>query len=102
MGKWCKVHFSTRLSAKRSFAVRGFSFHFRRIVHPVTIRKALQSHILNSTRPYKGLQLTQCCHAGRLNWARAHVWWTRRQWGSVLFSDESKFNVSFADCRLRV
>ena len=73
------------------------SFQTNRVV---TIRMALQSHGLKSTCPYKGLQLTQCRRAKRLNWARAHVRWTRRQWDSVWFSDESKFNVSFADGRL--
>ena len=77
-------------------------FHFRRLVHPVTIRRALQSHGLKSRRPYKGLQLTQYRRAGRFNWATAHMRWTRRQWGSVLFSDESKFKVTFAGDRLRV
>ena len=81
MGKCCKVHFSNTLkqSAKQSFAVRGFSFHFRRIVHPVMMKRAVQPHRLKSRRLYKGLQLTQCRRAGRLNLARAHVRWTRRQ-----------------------
>ena len=38
--------------------------------------------------------------AGRLTWTRAHARRLRRQWGTVLFSDESKFNVSFSDGRL--
>ena len=40
--------------------------------------------------------------AVRLNWARAHLRWNRRQWGSVLFSNESKFNVQNCDGRTRV
>ena len=40
--------------------------------------------------------------AQRLNWARAHLRWIRRQWGSVLFTDESKFNVQNCDGRYRV
>ena len=80
----------------------GFSFHFSRFVHRLTIRRALKSHGLKCRRPYKGLLLTQRRRVGRLTWARAHLTWTRRQWGSVLFSDESKFNLSFADGRQRV
>ena len=38
----------------------------------------------------------------RLNWARAHLRWNRRQWGSVLFTNESKFNVQNCDGRTRV
>ena len=37
-----------------------------------------------------------------MNWARTHLRWIRRQWGSVLFTDESKFNVQNYDGRYRV
>ena len=80
----------------------GFSFHFGRFVHPVTVRRALESHGLKCKRPYKALLLTQRRRIGRLTWAMAHLRWTRRQWSSVLLSDESKFNLSFADGRQRV
>lgn len=53
-------------------------------------------------RPKKGSILTNRHKAGRLGWARAHFRWTRRQWGAVLFSDESKFNVQNSDGRTRV
>ena len=46
--------------------------------------------------------LTNRHKAQRLNWARAHLRWIRRQWGSVLFTDESKFNVQNCDGRYRV
>lgn len=36
----------------------------------------------------------------RLQWGR--VSWTQRQWISILFSDESKFDVSVGDARRRV
>lgn len=32
-----------------------------------------------------------------LNWARAHRQWTRRQWNQAVFTDESRFNLNFAD-----
>ena len=38
----------------------------------------------------------------RLNWANRYRRYTRRQWSSVIFSDESKFNLSHADGRIRV
>ena len=38
----------------------------------------------------------------RLLWCRRHLNWTRRQWGDVLFTDESKFNVYMADGRQHV
>ena len=42
-------------------------------------------------------------HAAQLKACRArvHLGLTRRQWRNVLFSDESRFNVSFADGRVR-
>ena len=46
--------------------------------------------------------LTNRHKAQRLNWARAHLRLNRRQWGSVLFTDESKFNVQNCDGRARV
>ncbi|GBN38035.1 hypothetical protein AVEN_50387-1 [Araneus ventricosus] len=30
---------------------------------------------------------------GRLHWAREHLSWTPEQWGHVLFTDESRFNI---------
>ena len=33
----------------------------------------------------------------QLEWAKAHVNWTRGNWKSVLFSDESKFNIFGSD-----
>lgn len=38
----------------------------------------------------------------RLTWAKDHVNWSQDQWNSVLFSDESKFDVSVVDQRGRV
>ena len=35
----------------------------------------------------------------RLEWAKAHVNWTGGNWKSVLFSDESKFNIFGSDGR---
>ena len=33
----------------------------------------------------------------RLSWAKQHVSWTKAQWDSVIFSDESKFNLHSSD-----
>lgn len=38
----------------------------------------------------------------RLAWAKARSSWTQRQWDSVIFSDESKFDVCVGDTRKRV
>ena len=38
----------------------------------------------------------------RLGWAQNHVRWNQRRWNRVLFSDESRFCVSFTDRRARI
>ena len=37
-----------------------------------------------------------------LRWARHHLCWTRALWARVLFTDESRLRLSFADWRIRV
>nr|CAA82360.1 putative transposase [Drosophila hydei]prf//2013359A transposase [Drosophila hydei] len=38
----------------------------------------------------------------RLQWARERMSWTQRQWDTIIFSDEAKFDVSVGDTRKRV
>ena len=38
----------------------------------------------------------------RLAWVVAHERWYQPQWNSVLFSDESRFTLSYADGRQRI
>ncbi len=42
------------------------------------------------------------CHQRRLTWAKKNTNWTVAQWSKVLFSDESKFCISFGNQVLRV
>ena len=53
-------------------------------------------------RPYVGQVLTARHRAARLQWAQRHFLWRRHQWARVLFSDESRFNLSHHDGRIRV
>ena len=53
-------------------------------------------------RPYVGQVLTARHRAARLQWAQWHFRWGRQQWARVLFSDESRFNLSHHDGRIRV
>ena len=39
--------------------------------------------------------------AARLQWAQRHFRWGRQQWARVLFSDESRFNLSHHGGRIR-
>lgn len=67
-----------------------------------TIRNRLNSEGLNGRRPYVGIPLTAEHARNRVNWATIHRRWRQGQWNNVLFSDESRFCVQFADGRLRV
>jgi len=67
-----------------------------------TVRNRLYEDGRSAFRPLKFPKLTARHRVNRLAWATNHVTWTRRQWSSVMFSDESKFNITRADGRLRV
>ena len=68
-------------------------------VSDMTIRNMLHAAGLRGRRPYVGIPLTHRHRQARVDWARAHRQWRQRQWNQVLFSDESRFNLSFADGR---
>ena len=67
-----------------------------------TIRNRLHEVNMRSRRAAVRLPLTRTHCAYRLAWARRHVAWTRQQLSRVLFSDESRFTLSFNDGRIRV
>lgn len=67
-----------------------------------TVRRRLKQGGLRCRRPFIGNSLTPRHREARLQWAVAHARWYAPQWDNVLFSDESKFNIFFADGRLRV
>ncbi|CDQ97158.1 unnamed protein product [Oncorhynchus mykiss] len=51
---------------------------------------------------HQGLDLTAVQHRNRLQWANAHLRWPLARWRSVLFTDESRFQLYRADGRQRV
>ena len=67
-----------------------------------TFLNRLQSAGLKAHGPYVGVLLTVRHRRLKLNWARGHCRWSRRRWNRVLFTNESRFNVQFADGRLQV
>ena len=73
-------------------------------VSPQTVLRRLRigPAPIRPRRPYVGQILNRLNRHRRMLWARRHRHWRRAQWSRVLFSDESRFNVSFADGRLRV
>ena len=62
-----------------------------------TFLNRLRSADVKAHRPYVGVPLTVRHRRLKLNWARGHYRWSRRRWNRVLFMDEPRFNVQFAD-----
>ena len=48
------------------------------------------------------MELKRRHRIARLQWVRARLRWRRNTWQSILFSDESKFNLKFSDGRGRI
>ena len=67
-----------------------------------TVRNRLRAANLRSYRPALRTPLTNGHRRVRRDWCRRHVRWNLRQWSTVYFSDESRFNVKFNDGRIRV
>ena len=63
------------------------------------IRRILKSAGLKARSPAKKPKLTVKHRDDRRLWCTQHLRWTAQDWGSVLFSDESSFNVSHGDAR---
>ena len=66
-----------------------------------TIRNRLRTAGLRARRPYFGPIHTRVHRQQRPLWARRHVRFTQRQWNTMVFSDKSRFTLSFADGRIR-
>ncbi|GFX74798.1 transposable element Tcb2 transposase [Trichonephila clavipes] len=67
-----------------------------------TIRRHLAEGHLGSWRPLRGLPLTPTHRRLRLEWCYERGNWTAAEWKHVVFSDESRFNLSSDDNRVRV
>ena len=67
-----------------------------------TVRNRLHEFDLQSRRPAIRIPLTPDHRQVRLAWCRHHQHWNRQQWSRILFTDESRFTVSFNDGRRRV
>ena len=85
--------FQTATSSARQYGI-GEQTVLRRL------RQAQQP--IRPRRPYVGEVLTARHRAARLQLAQRHFLWGRQQWARVLFSDESRFNLSHHDGRIRV
>ncbi|GFV94674.1 transposable element Tcb2 transposase [Trichonephila clavipes] len=62
-----------------------------------TLRRHLTEGHLGSRRTLRVLPLTPTHRRIRLEWCRARGNWTAAEWNQVVFSDESRFNLSTDD-----
>ncbi|GFU98998.1 transposable element Tcb1 transposase [Trichonephila clavipes] len=67
-----------------------------------TIRRRLAEGHLGSRYPLRVLPLTPTPQRVRLKWCHARGNWTAAEWNKVMFSDESRFNLSSDHNRVRV
>ena len=62
----------------------------------------LGDHGIRCRRPYKGQILQRRHRQNRLHWARDMIHNRRQNWTDVVFSDESRYSLRFADGRVRL
>lgn len=107
----CTTRREDRAIARTALATRTCTArHIRQQVVPPgnvgisdqTIRNRLREIGLRSRRPAVRVPLTQAHRIARRTWSAQHLRWTRLQWSTVLFTDESRFTLSFNDGRIRV
>ncbi|GFV64447.1 transposable element Tcb2 transposase [Trichonephila clavipes] len=67
-----------------------------------TIRRRLAAGHLGSQHPLRVLPLTPTHRRLRLEWCRARRKWIAAEWNQVVFSDESRFNLSSDNNCVRV
>ncbi len=67
-----------------------------------TARNRLREAHLHARHPHRGLDLTAVRRRNRLEWANAHIRWRLALWWGVLFTDESRFSLYWANGRQRV
>lgn len=66
-------------------------------VHVSTVKRRLNNLGLNGRRPSKKPLISVKNRKARLSFATKYKSWTPQQWSTVLFSDESKFNIFSSD-----
>ena len=94
--------FLTRLSLRNRFATstelrRDMMEQSGANISARTIRRRLLNAGLAARCPRKKPLLTKNMTLAKLKWAKDHRDWTVEQWRSVIFSDESKFNMHGSD-----
>lgn len=80
-------------------SIRAEMHHRNVNVSARTVRRRLLKAGFTARRPIRKPYLTNKMKKKRLEWAKAHRYWTVQQWKNVLWSDESKFNLYSNDGR---
>ncbi len=95
------LHLQDRLRPATRTAAVTIGLH-NQIISAQTVRNRLREAHLHARRPHWGLDLTAVHRRNRLEWANAHIRWRLALWRGVLFMDESRFSLYWADSRQRV
>ena len=91
------THLRHRFQTVTSSA-RQHGFSKQTVLH--RLRQAWEP--IRPRRLYVGKVLTACHRSAHLQWAQWHFSWGQQYWARVLFYDESRFNLSHHDSRIRV
>ena len=95
--------FITLTYLRRRFQTATSSARQYGISKQTVLRRLRQDRqLIRPRRHCVGQVLTASHRAARLQWAQRHFRWGRPQWARVLSSDESRFNLSHLDGRIRV
>ena len=90
--------FFTLTHLRRRFQTATSSARQHGISKQTVLRRLRQARQpIRPRRPYVEQVLTARHRAARLQLAQRHFRWGRQQWARVLFSDESRFNISHHD-----
>ncbi len=92
------LHLQDRLRPATRTAAATIGLNNQRI-SAQTVRNSLKEAHLHARRPHRGLDLTAVCHRNQLECANAHIQWRLTLWRGVLFTDESRFSLYWADGR---
>ena len=99
---------------RRTLSLRNRTLNARTLSHELrtaagvnvsdqTMRTSrLRSRNLRPRRSDVRIPLTRHHRRLRFDWCRRHLRWTERQWSTVCFSDESRFNLRFNNGRILV
>uniref|UniRef100_A0A8C7JBT4 Transposase Tc1-like domain-containing protein n=1 Tax=Oncorhynchus kisutch TaxID=8019 RepID=A0A8C7JBT4_ONCKI len=92
------LHLQDRLRPATQTADKTVGLLNRRI-SAQTVRNRLRESNLLARRPHQGFDLTAVRLRNRLQWENAHLRWPLVRWRSVLFTDETRFQLYMANGR---